>query len=481
MFIKESHITDLLRRNALEHAEKPAVIFEGRSVTWAELWRQVEPASTFFSENLSGAQQEIAAILLPNSIDFIIAYLAILHSGHIALPLDPAYKKLEQEAIIRQLDAKIVVTEGDYLDQVGGTGAKTVMLSDLQGERGSDTKVLRLTADKQIASLTFTSGTTSTPKAVPNTHANHLWNIKVCSEVWNWTEKDTLLVNVPLSHMLGVVMSISGSIYHANTIYLHRWFDAVETMEALSSGKISFFTHAASAYVKLVQAPAKQYDLSEVRLCVSGAAPLPPAVWQEFKNRFGIEIRETYGSSETGRIAANRLGESTVHGSPGKVLPEVDLKLSSEGEVLIKSPGVFPGYYRNPEATKRSKTDDGYWRTGDIAEIKDGYVFLKGRKQERIRRYGYTISPRDVEWAMHKHHDIDDIYVMGRQRTGEPNDELIYFIVTKLDDEEIRRYCKQNLLFAWRPDKIVHLDELPRTRSGKTRIGALKSILQENA
>jgi long-chain acyl-CoA synthetase len=481
VFIKESHITDLLRRNALEHADKPAVIFEDESVTWKELWRRVETAAPFFIEHLSATQQDAAAILLPNSVDFIVAYLAILHSGHIALPLDPAYKKLEQEAIIHQLDAKMIVTDSDYQEQVDSTGVKSVSIFELKSKNRPAAKPLRLPANQQIASLTFTSGTTSTPKAVPNTHANHLWNIKVCSQVWDWTEKDTLLVNVPLSHMLGVVMSISGSIYHANTVYLYKWFDAVETMEALSSGKISFFTHAASAYVKLVQTPDKKYDLSKVRLCVSGAAPLPPAVWQEFKNRFGIEIRETYGSSETGRIAANRLGEPTVHGSPGRVLPEVDLQLSDDSEVLIKSPGVFPGYYRNPEATLASRTDDGYWRTGDIAELRDGYVFLKGRKQERIRRYGYTISPRDVEWAMHKHPGIDDIYVMGRQRADEPNDELIYFVVTKLDDEEIHRYCKQNLLFAWRPDKIIRLDELPRTRSGKTRIGALKSILQETA
>jgi acyl-CoA synthetase (AMP-forming)/AMP-acid ligase II len=477
--IKESHITDLLRRNAFEQADKPAVVFEGKSVTWKELWSQVEAAAPFFAENLSGRRQEAAAILLPNSVDFIVVYLAILHSGHIALPLDPAYKKLEQEAIIQQLDAKVVVTDADFQEQVGGSGVKPVKVDDLKNKKASSPNLLRLPAGEQIASLTFTSGTTSTPKAVPNTHANHLWNIKVCSKVWDWTEKDTLLVNVPLSHMLGVVMSISGSIYHANTIYLHKWFDAVETMEALSSGNISFFTHAASAYVKLVQAPDKRFDLSKVRLCVSGAAPLPPAVWQEFKNRFGIEIRETYGSSETGRIAANRLGEPAVHGSAGRVLPEVDLKLSDKNEVLIKSPGVFPGYYHNPQATQKSLTADGYWRTGDIGELRNGYVFLKGRKQERIRRYGYTISPRDVEWAMYKHPEIKDIYVMGRQIAGEPNDELVYFLVTGLEDEEIHRYCKQNLLFAWRPDRIIRLDELPRTRSGKIRIGALKSIMQE--
>lgn len=479
MYIKKSHITDLLRRNALEYADKPAVIFEGQAVTWEELWHQVELAAPAFAEHLSSTHQEVTGILLPNSIDFIVAYLAILHSGHIALPLDPAYKKLEQKAIVKQLGARLVVTNNDYQAQLGDAVIKSLIIGNLKKRTkpGSEAEFLRLPADEQIASLTFTSGTTSTPKAVPNTHANHLWNIEVCSRVWDWTSRDTLLVNVPLSHMLGVVMSISGSIYHANTIYLHKWFDAQETMKALASGKISFFTHAASAYIKLLQASG-EYDLSKVRLCVSGAAPLPPAIWQGFKSRYGIEIRETYGSSETGRIAANRIDDPVVNGSPGKVLPGVDLKLSKEGEVLIKSPGVFPGYYHNPQATAEARTSDGYWRTGDIAELKDGYVYLKGRKQEHIRRFGYTVSPRDVEWAMHQLAGIKDIYVMGNQRQGEPDDELIYFIVGDVTDAEIKAFSKENLLFAWRPDKIVRLDELPKTRSGKTRIGELRTLVK---
>jgi acyl-CoA synthetase (AMP-forming)/AMP-acid ligase II len=466
-----------LRRNAIEHPQKTAVIFEGQAISWKELWRQTELAAGFFNQDLDNAQQQVVAILLPNSIDFILAYLAIVHSGHIALPLDPAYKKIEHEAVIKQLGAKLIVTDSHYSAQLGDVEVKPLMIGELKGQEKTGAKPMRLPAKTQIASLTFTSGTTSAPKAVPNTHTNHLWNIKACSEVWGWTHDDTLLVNVPLSHMLGVVMSISGSIYHANTVYLHRWFDAKKTLEALAGGEISFFTHAASAFVKLAQTPG-EYDLSNVRLCVSGAAPLPPAVWQEFKDRFGLDIRETYGSSETGRIAANRVKESVMHGSPGRALPGVDLKLSPDNEVLVRSPGVFPGYYHNQAATAAARTADGYWKTGDIAELKDGYIFLKGRKQERIRRFGYTISPRDVEWAMHKHPAIDDIYVMGRQRSGEPDDELVYFVVTDIDDGEINRFCKQNLLFAWRPDRIVHLDELPRTRSGKTRIGALEAMLQ---
>jgi acyl-CoA synthetase (AMP-forming)/AMP-acid ligase II len=472
--IKPTHLTDYLRRNAQQTGDKPAIVFEGVSTSWRELWERVEAASWYVGSRLKSNRQQVVDILLPNSLDFVVAYLAVVHSGHIALLLDPAYKSLELDSIIEQIPPKFIITDKDYKNILSDEHqSSAVLIDEMTGPAGTD-EFLRLPADEQIACLMFTSGTTGKPKVVPNTHSNHIWNIKVCSEVWDWTAADSLLIASPLSHMIGIVMGIPGALYHGNTLYIHRWFNEESTLKALASGKISFFSHASSAYVKLVQAPG-EYDLSAVRLCVSGAAPLPPAVWREFKDRYGIEILETYGSSETGRIAGNRLNERIL-GSPGKPLPGVQLRISREGEVEVKSGGLFPGYYKNPQATKAALTDDGYWRTGDLGELKDGYVFLKGRLQERIRRFGYTISPRDVEWALHKHPDIRDVYVMGRQQENQPNDELIYFIVTNLSDDEIKQYCKANLLFAWRPDRIIHLNELPRTASGKAKIGKLKEL-----
>ncbi|HET9721461.1 MAG TPA: class I adenylate-forming enzyme family protein [Candidatus Saccharimonadales bacterium] len=470
-----SHITDYLRLHADGKADQAAIIFENKTITWAELWQQVEQTSFYFTEKLGAKDQQVVNLLMTNSIDFVVVYLAVLQAGHIALPMDPAYKKLEIDALIQRIPPSMVVTEERYLPNIGSHTQPVILAAELLKQWRPAGEPLRLSAKKQIASLTFTSGTSGSPKTVPNTHSNHIWNIKTCSKVWNWTSQDSLLLNLPLSHMHGLVMGLSGIIYHGNTLFLHQQsFDAKVILEALSSGKISMFTHVPLAYMKMLQAPG-DYDLSAVRLCISGAAPLPPPVWHEFKDRFGIEILETYGSTETGRIAGNRLGKRVL-GSPGKVLPGVDLKLSADSEVLVKSGGVFPGYWHNAKATKESLTDDGYWRTGDIAELKNGYVFLKGRKQEKIRRFGYSISPRDIEWAMHKNPAVKEIYVMGVQ-TQQADDELIYFIVTDLTDQQIEEYCKQNLLFAWRPSRIIRLPEIPRTRSGKPMMGTLKEMV----
>lgn len=412
---------------------------------------------------------------MSNSIEFVITYLAVIHAGHIVLPVDPVYKKLEIDSILNKLLPAMLVLDQAYVKQVGVHDFPILTYEQLSMQKRPETQSLRIKAVEQIASITFTSGTSGDPKAVPNTHSNHLWNIEVCSKAWDWTRQDTLLITLPLSHWYGIVMGLSGCIYHGNTLYLRQQsFDAKAVLQDLQSGKISLFTHAPIAYMKMLEVEG-DYDLSKVRLFISGSAPFPPKLWQEFKKRFKVEVLETYGSSETGRIAANTTDQHML-GSPGKVLPGVELKLSDDNEVLIKSGGVCPGYWNNPQATKQTMTADGFWRTGDIGELKEGYLFLKGRSQERIRKFGYTISPRDVEWALLENYAVKEAFVLGRQRAGQPNDEIYFFISGKITKQELVDYCKANLPFSWRPDEIIFMNAIPRTRNGKPNVAKLKSM-----
>jgi malonyl-CoA/methylmalonyl-CoA synthetase len=476
---RQSHITDYLELHARTIGDQPAIFFEEQQISWSELWENVQRLSYFFAEELGNHEQRVVGMLMTNSIDFVVIYLAILHAGHIAAPIDPVYKKLEIDAIVKQLNPAMIVVQRRYTDQISKHDQRLLDAANvIEKSDSSSGRLLRLAAKDQVASLTFTSGTSGQAKIVPNTHANHIWNIKTCSKVWDWMQKDSLLITLPLSHMHGLVMGLSGVIYHGNTMYLRQQsFNAEETLEELASGKISFFTHAPLAYMKMLQAVG-DYDLTKLRLCISGSAPLPPSVWQAFKNRFGAEILETYGSTETGRIAANEL-EHRQLGSPGKILPGVDVKFSKDGEVLIKSGGVFPGYWKNNRATRAATTTDGYWRTGDIGELKNGYLFLKGKVQERIRRFGYTISPRDVEWALLENHNIKEALVVGQQQPTQPNDQLTYFIVGSISPAEVADYSKANLPFSWRPDKVFILKSLPRNRSGKPKLAELKQMAKE--
>ncbi|HVO86223.1 MAG TPA: class I adenylate-forming enzyme family protein [Candidatus Binatia bacterium] len=471
-----AHLTDYLQANSEKLGKKAALVTDTKTLDWQQLQRQSEVVGQNLTKRLGSDKQQVVALLMPNTWEFVVAYLGILQAGHIAMPIDVIYKPLEIEAVLHQIPPRLLIADEAGRARIT-TDIPVLGLDDLSSPLNEKIEPLRLAPDKQIATLLFTSGTTGQPKAVPYTHAIHAWNIDVCSQVWEWTSEDSQLISLRLSHMYGLVMGLSGTIYHGNTMYLQDGFDAATTLKLLASGKVSIFTHGPLVYAKLLETPnPESYDLSKVRLFISGSGPLAPSIWQSFKDVFGHEILEVYGTTETGRIASNLLNER-IPGSPGRPLPGVKLKTDAKDQVMIKSGGVISGYWNNKDATAEARTSDGFWKTGDFGELKNGRLILKGRLQERIRRQGYTVSPRDVEWALLTNTQIKEAIVVGVQQPGQPNDKLVYFLRTTLSDEQVAKFCAQALPSVWRPDKVIKLPQIPRTRSGKANLHALKEML----
>jgi long-chain acyl-CoA synthetase len=475
--MRGKYLTDYLKANAKNLADKLALVCDDRSLTWQELYEEVLSSATALEKLVPGREQQVIALLIPNSWQYVVAYLAILEKGHIAAPMDVIYKPLELKAIIKQIDPILLIADKAGKKRIGKIGIPVVLAKELKGTQTKTiSRTYSLPPNRQLASILFTSGTTGKPKATTSTHANHIWNVNVCSNVWGWTADDTILISLRLSHWYGLVMGLGACLVHGSTLYLHERFDARKTLETLASGKISLFTHGPVVYSKMLEVEnTKNYDLSKVRLLISASGPLAPPVWEKFKQDFGQEILECYGSTETGRIASNLLDER-IPGSPGRILPGVKMKLGPENEVLVKSPGQFPGYYKNDDATNACYTKDGWWDTGDIGEMKDGRIILKGRVQEKIRRNSYIVSPRDIEWAMLQHPKVKEIYVLGRQRPECTNDELVYFVAGDLDKDDIIAHSKIHLPSIWRPDQIVLLESVPRNSNGKPHLALLREM-----
>jgi long-chain acyl-CoA synthetase len=476
--MRNKYLTDYLIANAKNLPDKPAIVCDDRILTWRELHEEVLSYATSLKEMIPGREQQVVALLMPNCWQYVVVYLAILESGHIAAPMDVIYKPLELRAIIKQISPVLLIADRPGRQRLGKIDVTIKLAEELKSpQTKTATKTHNLPPNRQLASILFTSGTTGKPKATTSTHFNHVWNVNVCSKVWNWTGDDTILISLRLSHWYGLVMGLAACLMHGSTLYLHERFDAKKTLETLASGKISLFTHGPLVYSKMLEVDnLQQYDLSKVRLLISASGPLAPPVWEKFKQHFGQEILECYGSTETGRIASNLLNER-IPGSPGRILPGVKIKLGPENEVLVKSPGQFPGYYRNDEATKACYTKDGWWDTGDIGEIRDGRIIIKGRVQEKIRRSGYVVSPRDIEWAILQHPKVKEIYVLGRQRPECANDELVYFVAGNLDKNDVIAYSKEHLPSIWRPDQIVLLESVPRNSNGKPHLALLKEVI----
>jgi acyl-CoA synthetase (AMP-forming)/AMP-acid ligase II len=471
ILMQPTHITDYLKRNAAQFPDKLALSSAGRNLTWRQLTAEVEKRAGFFVRELGSDSQRVAALLMPNSWELVVAYLAILEAGHIALPIDVIYKPLEIGAVLNQMKPQLTVTDTPNLERVGGHPAVSFERIEELPTKGG----LRLAASEQIASLVFTSGTTGTPKAASCSHANHIWNIEVCSQAWGWGSDDTMLLSLRLAHWYGICMGLSGAIYHGNTLFLEDHFDARATLQRLSRGDISLFTHTPIAFTRLLEIDG-DFDLSGVRLPISGSAALAPDIWQRFKQKFGLEIIECYGSSETGRIASNLSGDRRT-GTPGLPLDGVQVKLDEHKELLVKSPGLFPGYFNNPAATAKNLTSDGFWRTGDLARIEDGRIYLRGRVQERIRKFGYSVSPRDVEWALRENPSVEDCLVIGAPGEDADNNRLVYFVVGNIDEDELKNYTKDNLPSIWRPDKVIFLNHIYRRPNGKPDLAKLRSLI----
>jgi len=475
---KPTHITDYLSQTAQKFPDKAAFICKDRTITWSELHAASERMAQVILGQVDGKEQQVIGLLMYNSWQFLVAYLGILRAGHIVLPLDPSFKKLENESITEQVKPVLTITNNTFLPEIPD-GFRTLLFEqDIPEGEGSLDEALRLPADQQIATLLFTSGTTGKPKVTAYTHANHLWNISAVAELWKWTASDTILLSLPLSHWHGLVMGVAGAIHQGNTVYLHERFDAEATVKALQSGDISLFMHVPIAYFKLVEyAGDQRFDISKVRLCISGSSYLPPAIWRAFEESFGQQILERYGSSETGLIASNTL-DVRHPGVVGHVLPGVEVRVESDGQLSMRSPGRFLGYFRNPEATQKNFTPDGMWLTGDIGEFDEsGELRLKGRIQEKIKKLGYTVFPRDVEWALMQNKEVHDVVVIGVQEPESLSDTIVYFVVSDASEQEIVDYCKKNLPGAWRPDRIIKLDEMPKTRSGKPKLAQLRTMI----
>lgn len=473
-----THITDYLTATAKKYGNKPAFICKDRTLTWSQLDREVDAMAHAVLSAAPSVGQQVVGVLLPNSWQFIVTYLGILRAGHMVLPLDPSFKKLENETITEQVKPVITITNDAFVGELPDD-FKTLLFNDTAPVGEADlADAVRLPADQHIATLLFTSGTTGKPKVTAYTHANHMWNIDAVADLWQWTAEDTLLLSLPLSHWHGLVMGVAGAIHRGNTVYLHERFDAKATVDALTSGDISLFMHVPIAYFKLVEyAGEKTFDISNVRLCISGSSYLPPAIWHGFKKTFGHQILERYGSSETGLIASNTLAVRHP-GVVGRVLPGVEVRVESDGQLAMRSPGRFLGYFKNPEATEKNFTKDGMWLTGDIGEFNDdGELRLKGRIQEKIKKLGYTVFPRDVEWAVMQNPAVHDVVAIGVQEPDSLSDTMVYFVVSDLAEDEIAEYCKNNLPGAWRPDRIIKLPEMPKTRSGKPKLRELRSMI----
>jgi len=448
-----------IESNARRFTDKPALLWENGHLTWSELDRLASGFCRYLSRQGVGAGDRVA-LVVPNRVEFVVAFLAVLKLGATAAPLNPLVKSEELAAFKEDLKPKLIV---DCVNADAGScdTAEKVNVPSL---------------------ILYTSGSTGRPKGAVFSHdaltfANRSW----AEPVMGLTPDDTVLVPVPLAHSLGLNGGLLAPLLTGASVALLERFTPEGVLDAIKRHRVTVFPAVATIFRRLLNSSAlPAADFSNLRLTVSGAAPCPWEVAVEWREKTATRIVRGYGMTELFRPLSYRSDDSTeIADAVGKPVPGVEIRAvvdddetspDGAGELWIKSPAMMQGYLDAPDETKEVITD-GWFKTGDLATVSgEGYVRIVGRKPERILRGGYSIFPQEVEAVLLSHPAVAEAAVVGVFH-AELGEEVAAFVSLKpmgrITPDDLLDYCKERLARYKYPRLVNILKELPRGATGK--------------
>ncbi len=421
---------------------------------------------------------------LANRIEFIDIFLACARLGVILVPINILYRERELRHIIADSDpvATIVARGSDaaYPDQ-----ASIWLLDEVAAgaaSRPSTRPEVALDGDDP-ALIIYTSGTTGVAKGAVLTHNNLAANAVTLTAIWKITEADRYIAMLPLFHVHGLGNGLHSWLISGCTMRLLERFDQRTTPAVLAGFRPTLIFGVPTIYVRLLDpactSDAQAREISrDARLFVSGSAPLPAHVHDAFRARYGHTILERYGMSEALMILSNPYEGERRPGAVGFPLPGVSARIMGDdgqvvgadavGEVEIKSPHLFAGYWKRPEATAAA-FHDGWFRTGDLAvRSPDGYYTLRGRRGDLIISAGFNIYPREIEELLLEDRRVREAAVVGMHDDARGEVPIAYVCADDaLDFTELESTCRTQLASFKIPRAFIRMETLPRTALGK--------------
>ena len=526
--LPEEPLTAILARQAKRVPDRPAIHFYGRAVSFAELDSAVGRFAGFLqARGLSPGDR--VAIFLENSPQFAIAYYGTLRAGGVAVCLNPMHKAVELLHEFDDSGARVLVTTNEaylvvepirmqtkldtvvlteyrdflpetptlpppppFLESNGGPRPGTEPLLDvLHSAPELKTQVPRSLSDTAL--LQYTSGTTGTAKAAEITHGNLVSNCELQHVYIGSGDDEVALGVLPWFHITGMECQMNMMAYMGATLVAIGRFDLVTVLRAIETYRCTRTTFITTVNVAVVNFPkTKEFDLSSLRQCYSGGAPVPPAIARRWEEITGHKLIEGYGLSETTAPTHINPPHRPKYGTVGVPLPltEVrvvdvndpgtELEIGKSGEIAVRGPQVMKGYWRNPEATRRA-FHDGWFLTGDIGRVdEEGYFSIEERKKDMLKVSGFSVFPAEVEAIMYRHPAVAEVAVVGVADPYRGEDPLA-FVVLKPDakgnvsEDQIVDWCRTNMSVYKAPRQVRFIDALPKTATGKV----LKRVLRE--
>ena len=484
-------------------ADNIALISRGRPTTYGELRRQVASLRGVLVEN--GVERgDRVAILCGNSRYFVLAYLATLGVGGIAVPLNIMSPASEIQRELDTVQPRIVfvepaaMTAWSNVDRSSLTELRAVIATEGHDIAGAITlteslmhapvPILNMSSN-EMAAFIFTSGTAGSPKAAMLTQNNLYSNLVQISKENVLRSSDVVYGVLPLFHIFGLNVVLGYTLFTGASVVLVQRFDPSTALETFAERGVTVVPGAPQVWSALAQMPDNECKvLSQLRVALTGAAKMPEQVTNQLKDRYGLVVHEGYGLTESSPVVTTSINGSHKVGSIGKPLQEVSIRLVDEhgddaeegdsGEIWVRGENVFAGYYNDQEATDRVLTADGWLRTGDIAvKDADGDLFLVDRMKDLIIVSGFNVYPAEVEQVLLAHSSIDQAAVVGvsHPHTGEAvRAYVVLHNGVHLDEESIIEHCQKQLARYKCPSKVLIVQSLPTGSTGKVLRRALR-------
>jgi malonyl-CoA/methylmalonyl-CoA synthetase len=412
---------------------------------------------------------------VPSSVDALVAHVGALRAGLVVVPANTAYTEPELAHIVRDVRAEGAVV-GRH-DQAGWVRAAAPSARVVTGPGldlpDGDPGVLDAAAPADPALICFTSGTTGAPKGAVLRHRNLLAATTSVTRAWRMSPGDRLIHCLPVFHAHGLAVGAYGTMTAGGSAVLLPGFDPAVVGDAARGERATLFFGVPTMYHRLV-ASGRAADLAGLRLCVSGSAPLPAELHAAATAAIGSTVLERYGMTETLMNTSNPyIGERRA-GTVGFPLPGVDVRFDDAGEVLLRGPNVFDGYFErdaaNAEAFRDLGDDGGPWfATGDLGEDVDGYLVIRGRSKELIISGGFNVYPTEVEDVLLRCPGVAEVAITGTA-SDEWGEVVTAWVVPDGPPptvEGIRTFCDGRLAPYKQPRLIRVVDALPRNALGK--------------
>jgi long-chain acyl-CoA synthetase len=476
----DTNLADLVTRRAETQPESEALVQPRpvrRTMTWAELDRRIDAVAAGVAAHGLVAGHRVA-ICAPNSIEFVVAYFAALRAGYVAVPINPESTATELQAMINDCGARVLFTaESQPIEGVHQIALTADGLDEL-----SMVGALPVSSPRDpeaLAVLLYTAGTSGVPKAAMLSHRALLSHLHSIAPFEIIDRDSVVLAMLPLFHVFGLNAVLGSWATSGARLVIMDGLDGFA--KVLTEEHVSNVPLAPPVLARILDDERALASLRSVTTVVSGAAPLPVDLREQFTARTGVRVEQGYGLTEASPgVSATLGGELLGHGHVGRPLPGVEVRIgdgsepSEPGEIWIRGDNLFSGYWPDGDG---GPGELGWFPTGDIGYLLDGELYLVDRSRELIIVNGFNVYPAEVEDAIGELPGVESVAVVGRphRRTGE---QVVAFVTGEgLTIEAINEHCADRLAKFKRPSLIQLVQELPRGITGKVRKGVLRGML----